>query len=168
MNMKTGNIKGFMVREVGHLILQYSWRCDRKIVAALLKHSDRFNLHFYKPPSANLDDKAYLRFTFWTDSLEMPEVDTQFDYTMKVSDADFGILKAAFVEVLGRIWYVKDDLNDETESISDLLERESAVIDEIAVGKDGYLAIEFAGHPESTVEADVLYELDAYVPEDEL
>lgn len=165
--MKTSNIKKFMIREVGHLVLQYSRHWDRKIVKALLKHSDGFHLRFYKPAGMNLDDKSYFRFTFWTDGVELPEVDTDFDYVMVVSDADFGLVKAAIVEALGKVWYVKDNLNDETESIGDLLERESATIDSISVGKDGYLSIEF-GEGSGTLEHDIGYELEAYIPEDEL
>lgn len=161
--MRTDNIKKFIVREVGHLVLHHSRHMDRKIVSALLKHSDGFHLSF----DTTVDlSRCYFRFTFWKDGSEPPEVDTEFDYVLGLDNETFTTLKAALVEALGKVWYIKDELNDETESISDLFQRESATIDTVSVGKNGYLSIEFLDHPESTMEAGINHILEAYIPED--
>lgn len=163
--MRTDNIKKFMVREIGHAILQASRHPDRKIVEAMMKHCHGFHLRFYKPAGMNLDDRSFFRFTFWTDAVDLPEVDTEFDYTLVISDDVYNQLKAVVIEAVSMLWYID---GDSTDSINDLLEREAGVVESISVGNDGYFSIAFSGSTSCTEESDAEFELEAYIPEDML
>lgn len=141
--MRPDNIKGFFVRQVGHLLLQYTHPNSRKILKALMKHSYAFDFCI----DADTGDEFCVTFTFHTDTESGHRLgDDEFQYLATYNNEDFLVLKAAIVECLGSLCYIEDTPDAKHvpyHEISDVFEKQSAELNSFSVGVGGYLSLTF-------------------------